>query len=315
MYPSYLDLDIEELKGRAEQAMGILTSCNLCPRECQVNRIQGQTGFCQTGRYAYIASYDQHFGEENPLVGENGSGTIFFAGCNLGCIFCQNFDISHSTGQALEASPSQLAAIMIELQNRGSHNINLVTPTHVIPQILEAMPIAIDNGLNLPIVYNSGGYDKVSTLRLLENIVDIYMPDTKFAEPASGARYCQAGDYPARAREAIQEMHRQTGDLEIDSRGIARKGLLIRHLIMPDKQTETEKWLEFIAKHISLNTYINIMDQYRPSGQAYAYPEINRHITAEEYRQALNLAERYGLKRLDQKSPRTFRDIFRLLRK
>jgi putative pyruvate formate lyase activating enzyme len=314
MYPSYLELERNELEALAERATDMLRCCRLCPRECQVNRAQGETGFCQTGRYAHIASYHLHFGEERPLVGVNGSGTIFFAGCNLGCVFCQNYEISHSTSDSLEVSPAQLAAIMIDLQNKGAHNINLVTPSHVIPHILEALPIAVRQGLTVPIVYNSSGYDNVASLKLLHKIVDIYMPDTKFADPSSATTYCQAKDYPQRAREALREMHSQTGDLEIDSQGIAKRGLVVRHLIMPDKLKETEQWLQFIANDLSLHTYINIMDQYRPCGHAFAFPEINRCIKPEEYRQALHLAQKYGLTRLDQKESRIYRALFHIRR-
>ncbi len=301
MYPSYLQLKQKEIKERISSALSILHSCQLCPRKCLVNRHEGETGFCQAGRYAFIASYNLHFGEERPLVGQNGSGTIFFSGCNLGCIFCQNYDISHTTRGAIQAKPEQLAAIMLELQKQGAHNINLVTPTHVLPQILESLPIAIDKGLNLPLVYNSGGYDEVDSLQLLEGIIDIYMPDTKFANIDAAKKYCNAEDYPEKSMLAIKEMHRQTGDLQINENGIALRGLIIRHLLMPQGLSNPEDWFRFLAQEISLNTYLNIMDQYYPCGKANLYSELKQGISPKEHMQAIQLAQKYGLTRQDQR--------------
>lgn len=310
--PSYLKISKQELQDRIDKAISILSKCTLCPRECKVNREKGEKGFCLTGRYAYVASYNLHFGEEDPLVGTGGSGTIFFAGCNLGCVFCQNYDISHTTKHSVEVSCFELASIMLDLQEKGAHNINFVTPTHVVPQILEALPYAIEGGLKLPLVYNTSAYDKIETLKLLEGIVDIYMPDAKFSNPIYSKRYCHAEDYPEVAREAIKEMHRQVGDLVIKD-GIALRGLLVRHLLMPDDIAGTKKWLEFLAKEISLNTYLNIMDQYRPCGEAYKFPELEGFISYEQYQDAIKLAYSMGFKRLDKRDFRFFRRFLKLL--
>ena len=297
----YLNLSKNELQTRVQTALDLLDSCVVCPRQCQVNRLENERGFCQTGRWAQVASYNLHFGEEAPLVGDNGSGTIFFAHCNLGCVFCQNWDISHSEQDFKPVGAEELARIMLKLQEQGAHNINLVTPSHVVPQILEALPVAIQQGLKLPLVYNSGGYDAVSTLQLLEGIVDIYMPDTKFSDPRVAKRLCLAENYPQCAQKAIREMHRQTGDLQLDQSGIATQGLLIRHLVLPAGQAGTEEWMRFLAQEISTNTYINIMDQYHPSGRAGQYPEINSTLSPEEYENALQTAKSYSLNRLDER--------------
>lgn len=293
-----------ELQNAADKSLKLLESCTLCPRSCGVNRLKNETGICQTGRYARIASYNLHYGEEAPLVGEHGSGTIFFAGCNLLCSFCQNYDISHRIEDSLEASPEQLAGVMLQLQKQGAHNINFVTPTHVAPQILEALPIAVENGLNKPLVYNSSGYDLVDTLKLLQGIVGIFMPDIKFWDAETAQQLCKARDYPQRAREAVREMYRQVGDLHLSEQGIATQGLLVRHLIMPGDKAGTREWMQFLAKEISPNTYLNIMDQYRPCGNAHKIEEINRGITPEEYQQALEEAKSNGMTRLDQKGDR-----------
>ncbi len=246
-----------------------------------------------------MASYSAHFGEERPLVGRGGSGTIFFAGCNLACVFCQNHDISHGAwGQQVE--PQQLADMMVALQNSGCHNVNFVSPTHVVPQILEALPHAIERGLRVPLVYNCGGYESVETLRLLDGIVDIYMPDAKYADGAIAGRLSQAPDYPRRMQEALAEMHRQVGDLELDERGVAVRGLLVRHLVLPDSLAGTAEVMRFIAS-LSDQTYVNLMDQYRPCHQAYRYPPLDRRITVEEYDQALKMALYAGLSRLDDR--------------
>lgn len=257
-----------------------------------------------------VASYGPHFGEEALLVGSQGSGTIFFGHCSLGCVFCQNDDISH--GQDDEAIGEtvdhwRLAQIMVELQAMGCHNINFVTPTHVVPQILKAMPLAVERGLHLPLVYNSGGYEEVTTLQLLAGIIDIHMPDFKFWYPASATRYAKAGNYPQKAILAIGEMQRQVGALRMDKAGLAERGLLIRHLIMPGSLQETRMILHFIARKISPDTYVNLMGQYHPCGRAQDFPEINRSITAGEYGQAFQYAQEAGLTRLDQP------DLFRLL--
>lgn len=309
--PRYLDLHAKgELTRRAKQARELLSPCRCCPRQCGVDRLNGETGLCLTGNRALIASYNPHFGEEAPLVGQGGSGTIFFAGCNLLCCFCQNYDISHSPN-GLAASPEQLAGVMLELQTQGVENINFVTPSHVAPQIVEALPLAADLGLNLPLVYNSSGYDSLETLTLLDGVMDIYMPDVKFWDSAIADRYCRAPDYPERARQAVKAMHGQVGDLCLDSQGVAVLGLLVRHLVMPDNGAGTADWMEFLAQEISTGTYINIMDQYRPCGEAQTHPELMRSITPQEYDIARSCAAKAGLARLDD---RTERQVYRLMR-
>jgi putative pyruvate formate lyase activating enzyme len=311
MEPSYLSLHRRgELAGRIERARAMLEDCTVCPRQCHVDRTAGELGFCGTGRLARVASFNLHFGEEEPLVGTGGSGTIFFAQCNLACEFCQNWDISHQGDDATEVAPNQLAFIMLELQRAGAHNINFVTPSHIVPQILEALPEAIEGGLNLPLVYNSGGYDSLETLALLDGVVDIYMPDAKFAEPEHAKRFCQAADYPEQAKAAIAEMHRQVGDLSLDERGVAQQGLLVRHLVMPGGLAGTGDWMEFLAG-LSTNTYVNIMDQYRPCGRAHNYPELSRSITPQEYDEAKREALDAGITRLDRRESRM---VWRLLR-
>ncbi len=313
MRPSYVELyEKGELEKRVKKALKLLESCKICPRECGVNRLKGEKGFCRTGRLAIVSSYNPHFGEEAPLVGKNGSGTIFISSCNLLCSFCQNYEISHLM-EGTEVTADQLAYMMLELQRIGCHNINFVTPTHVVPQILEALLIAVKEGLSVPLVYNTGGYDKVETLRLLEGVFDIYMPDFKFWDSKWSKKYMNAPDYRERAIAAIKEMHRQVGDLLINEEGIAERGLIIRHLVMPNGIAGTEKIMEFIAKEISPNTYVNVMDQYRPCGRAPEDPVINRMITAYEYREAIEAAKKAGLKRLDSREERIIR-IFRLIR-
>ncbi len=312
--PSYLNLHrTGELARRAEQALEALRRCEVCPRQCRVNRLENELGFCKIGRLARVASYAPHFGEEDPLVGSGGSGTIFFAQCSLACTFCQNFDISHAGRGFPAAFPEQLAAIMLELQGQGAHNINFVTPSHVVPQVLEALPLAAKQGLRLPLVYNSSGYDILETLKLLNGVVDIYMPDAKFFSPEAAKRYCQAEDYPERARQALKEMHRQVGDLELDEGGIAVRGLLVRHLVMPDDLAGTRQWMEFLAREISPNTYVNVMDQYRPCGDVAAFPELQRSITPEEYEAALDAAAAAGITRLDQRRLRLSARLLRAL--
>lgn len=302
--PSYIALQrTGALKKRISVAHELLVSCTLCPRKCGINRRRGELGLCRTGAQARVASFGPHFGEESPLVGRGGSGTIFFAGCNLRCVFCQNDAISHIDKQGDSAADTvdahELASIMINLQMQGCHNINLVTPSHVVPQFLAALPMAIDRGLNIPIVYNSSGYDSVDTLRLLEDIVDIYLPDCKFWMPETAALYTKAADYPAVMRKALKEMHRQVGNLGIDEAGLACRGLLIRHLVMPGHLEDTAGVLAFLAKDISTATYVNIMDQYRPCYQAFNYEPINRTLRPEEYEQAIATAKEFGLHRLD----------------
>lgn len=289
--------------GKLADSMGkaykIIENCRLCPRECEVNRLNDEKGVCRTGRLAMVSSYSPHFGEEAPLVGTNGSGTIFVTNCNLLCVFCQNWEISH-LGSGSEVRPETLARMMLALQRQGCHNINFVTPTHVVPQILDALTYAIEGGLNVPLVYNTGSYDSVETLRLLEGIFDIYMPDFKFWDPELAGAWLKAPDYPERAREAIREMHRQVGDLTLDENGIALKGVLLRHLIMPGGAAGTRDIMRFIARDISPNTYVNIMDQYRPCGNAGKYPLLDRCITGDEYEEALRAAREEGITRIDK---------------
>jgi len=301
MEPSYLELHRKGiLFKRTEEALARLESCCLCPRNCGVNRMEGETGYCKTGSKARVASYNAHFGEEAPLVGMHGSGTIFISSCNLLCSFCQNHEISH-LNEGVEVEPVQMAAMMIELAKRGCHNINIVTPSHVIPQLLESLLIAVELGLDIPLVYNSGGYDKKETLKILDNVFDIYMPDFKFWEGKWSDRYCRAPDYKEAAVQAIREMHRQVGDLETDEHGIALRGLLIRHLVMPNNVAGSSDVMEFIAKKLSYNTYVNIMDQYRVCGNVHGDEFIERRITSREFRGATDAAKRAGLTRLDQR--------------
>lgn len=296
--PSYLNLSQSVLSERVNALGDILKKCTLCPRDCEVDRVAGEKGFCRTGILPFISSYGPHFGEERPLVGRFGSGTIFFGNCNLGCIYCQNYTISH-LGEGLEVSFEKLADIMISLQNQGCHNINLVTPTHQVPMIVKSLVIAIDKGLRVPIVYNCGGYEAIETLKLLDGIIDIYMPDFKYFDPEKGLKYSKAKDYPEFARLAIKEMHRQVGDLVINKEGIAVKGLLVRHLVLPEGIAGTEEVVRFIAEEISKNTYINIMDQYHPCFKAFDHPPLNRRITRKEYEEAIKIAIKAGLKRID----------------
>lgn len=313
MTPLYMQLSAEQLQLKAARAVSSLAECTLCPRQCRVNRLEDQSGFCRTGRHAVVASAHLHFGEEAPLVGRQGSGTIFFAGCNLGCVFCQNFDISHDTGSGREVRAEKLADIMLDLQSQGAQNINLVTPSHVVPQILEALARAGPNGLHIPLVYNTSGYDQVQTLRLLEGIVDLYMPDAKFFDSVPARIYCQAEDYPQRAREAILEMHRQVGDLEMDQEGRAVHGLLVRHLLMPDDLAGSKSWFRFLAREVSPDTYLNIMDQYRPCGQAGDYPELCVPLPQQARESAAALARTQGLIRLDPGPRIRLRDLLRFM--
>jgi putative pyruvate formate lyase activating enzyme len=287
------------LRKKIQAAYKILNSCNLCPRRCRANRIAGETGICKTAKQAWVSSYNPHFGEEAPLVGTRGSGTIFFTHCNLMCLFCQNFDISHE-GCGQEVSDKQLAAMMVALQQQGCHNINFVTPSHVVPQILSALEIAIQQGLSVPLVYNSGGYDLPSTLKLLEGVFDIYMPDFKFWDAKVAERACQAKDYPEIACSALREMHRQVGDLKIAENGIAQKGLLIRHLVLPGGQAGTREIMQFIAREISTNSYVNIMSQYRPCGRAAEIKGLNALLSPADFQTALQAAAAEGITRLDQ---------------
>lgn len=273
--PSYKRLSSLELEERVLKAEAMLRSCTLCPRECGVDRTAGQHGFCRTGDRPFVSSWGAHFGEERPLVGRHGSGTIFFGNCNLGCIFCQNYTVSH-LGEGGETSVETLAEVMIELQSLGCHNLNLVTPTHQMPMILRSLLIAAHAGLMLPLVYNCGGYESIEALQLLDGIVDIYMPDLKYADQKIALEYSKARNYPDISQRAVKEMHRQVGDLVVDDEGVALRGLLVRHLVLPENRAGTAELVRFIAGKISKNTYLNIMDQYRPCYLAKEYPPLDR---------------------------------------
>jgi putative pyruvate formate lyase activating enzyme len=303
--PAYLALHrAGELHARARVAVDSLRSCTTCPRDCRVDRFHGEVAVCKTGRNARVASFFAHFGEEDCLRGNRGSGTIFFARCNLRCVFCQNFDISQMDA-GREADARRLAIIMLSLQEEGCHNINLVTPEHVVPQILEALTFAVADGLRLPIVYNTAAYDSLESLHLLDGIVDIYMPDFKFWDPKLAHRYLKARDYPDVARKAIAEMHRQVGVLKLDEDGIACRGLLVRHLVMPGFASDSAKILHFLGSEISADTYVNIMDQYRPAWKVAQgrFPEINRAVLASEMNDVLAAARQASLWRFDRRRP------------
>jgi putative pyruvate formate lyase activating enzyme len=306
-YPAYLSLaENGELERRAHAAIAALNQCRCCPHQCKVDRMHEETGVCRVGRQARVASYFPHHGEEDCLRGRRGSGTIFFSGCNLLCGFCQNYDLSRAR-EGRKVTTERLAEMMLELQAAGCHNLNWVTPSHVVPQILEALAIAVPRGLRLPVVYNSGGYDSLETLRWLDGVVDIYMPDFKFWDPAIAGRLTQARDYPSVARSAIREMHRQVGDLVLDERGLARLGLLIRHLVMPHGLSGTRPFAKWLAREISPHTYVNVMAQYHPDGEVLTsatsnrYPDLARPISSAEFQNALAEARSAGLHRFDHR--------------
>lgn len=295
--PAYLNTHATgSLATKVQEATTRLEDCTLCPRQCHVNRMENQTGICKTGKLSRVSSLHAHFGEEPPLVGTYGSGTIFFTYCNLMCNFCQNWEISHQ-GLGDEVSTTDLAHMMLKLQEMGCHNINFVTPSHVVPQILSAVEAAVQKGLTIPLVYNSSGYDRAETLKLLEGVIDIYMPDFKFWKPTTAEMTCNAPDYPEAARTAIVEMHRQVGDLVTDEKGVARRGLILRHLVMPDDLADTREIMRFIAKDISTNTYVNLMSQYHPSGAAWKIPGLDHPLTTSDYHQAMQAAHEEGIVR------------------
>jgi putative pyruvate formate lyase activating enzyme len=279
---------------KIRQASALLTSCTLCPRHCKVDRGKYEKGYCSTGKKAIVSSWVPHFGEEPQLVGDKGSGTIFFSNCNLKCIFCQNHEISIA-GMGQEADDGQIASIMLYLQKIGCHNINLVTPTHVVPQILKALDTAISYGLNIPLVYNCSGYESIETLQILKDIIDIYMPDFKFWEPEISKKCFNAQDYPQVARKALKEMYDQVGSLKMDKAGIAYSGLIVRHLVMPEYLGDTCQILNFIKDKISCNTHVNLMSQYRPMGDACNIKELSRPVTSEEFKKALLMAKNLNL--------------------
>ncbi len=286
-----------ELSHRVEQGLELLRSCRVCPRDCDIDRLADEKAVCLTGRHAVVASHFAHFGEEDCLRGSRGSGTIFFANCNLKCVFCQNFDISQRPAGTV-TPPHRLAEMMLELQGQGCHNINFVTPEHVVPQVLEALPIAIEGGLRVPLVYNTSGYDSLESLRLLDGVVDVYMPDFKFWDSDMARRYAKAKNYPESVRESLKEMHRQVGDLVLGENGLARRGLLVRHLVMPGGIAGTREVMRFLHEEVSPDTYINLMDQYYPAGKTDRHPEIHRRLYKDEYEQACRVAREEGIWRL-----------------
>jgi putative pyruvate formate lyase activating enzyme len=298
--PCYLRLEREgRLAALENEIWEIFRSCMLCPRRCGVNRLEGEIGFCSSSARLKVASFHAHFGEERPLVGTGGSGTIFFSNCNLLCCFCQNWEINHR-GDGSHIAHEDLAGMMLALQKRGCHNINLVTPTHVVPHIVKALRFAITKGLSLPLVYNTGGYDSLDVIRKLEGVVDIYLPDFKYQDGTLAAKYSSgASDYPEVAAAAIKEMHRQVGELRVDSEGIAQRGLIIRHLVMPGNIAGTDRFVQWVAKELSADTRVNLMAQYRPEHKALDYPEISRRITGEEWSQARAWARAAGLVHID----------------
>jgi len=305
-YPSYLNFSKKELNLRIEKLFEILENCEICPRKCHVNRLKGEKGFCQLGELPTVSAYHPHFGEESPLVGTHGSGTIFLTSCNLACVYCQNYEISQlRIGE--EISFERLAEMMIDLQNRGCYNINFVTPTPQVPQIVRALSLAIEKGLKIPLVYNTSSYDPIRVLKLLGGIFDIYLPDARYSDDEIALKYSNAKGYFEIMKEAIKEMYRQIGDLQISNskyqipnipKGVAIKGLIVRHLVLPNDLAGSEKIFEFIAKEISKNTFLNIMNQYRPAWKANQYPELSRKITDEEFEGAISLAKKAGLKRI-----------------
>jgi len=296
--PSYIKLyESGELDRRAQILKERLKSCIVCPHHCKVNRLENQRGFCRAGADMVIDGHGPHFGEEDVLVGKHGSGTIFFSYCTMQCVFCQNCEISQY-GEGYEVSPGELSGIMLSLQDKGCHNINLVSPTHYTPQIVEAIKLAAKGGLKVPIVYNAGGYEEQGTLELLDGIVDIYMPDIKFGDNDKARKYTKSEKYFDVAKAAVKEMYRQVGDLKTDSRGIAYRGLLIRHLVMPGNLADTDIIIKFISEEISKDTVVNIMAQYYPSHKSYAFSELSRRITGEEYNEAVNYAKKAGLRRI-----------------
>ena len=299
--PAYLRLERSgELERRVRELHAIYRSCRLCPRRCGVDRTKGQTGVCSSTSRAKVFSAHPHFGEERPLVGRGGSGTIFFSHCNLLCVFCQNWEMNHR-GDGSYVSDDQIGRLMTDLQDLGCHNINLVTPTHVVPNIISGLRTAIRRGLKVPLVYNCGGYEPVEVLQLLDGIIDIYLPDYKYTDGAMAAKYSSgAADYPEVAAAAIQEMHRQVGELVVDESGTALRGLMIRHLVLPNNIAGTDKFVKFVAEKLTPATYVNIMAQYRPEYKAKNIPELSRRITSAEYQQALRWAREAGLTRLDR---------------
>jgi len=294
-YPSYLESSRSgKLKIVTEKLFASLKSCDICPRSCKVNRLEGKSGFCKTAVLPKVYSFMSHYGEEPPVSGSRGSGTIFFSHCNMGCVYCQNYEFSQS-GKGREYEFSELAQIMLTLQESGCHNINLVTPTHVLPQILKALELAIAGGLKIPLVYNTSGYESSQILKMLDGVVDIYLADMRYADREISRKLSLAPDYPQRNREAVKEMHRQASPAEFNEEGLIKKGLIIRHLVLPNHASGTDKIMQFIAKDISADTYISLMSQYLPYYKASAYPQISRRLNNDEYEEAKKILEQYNL--------------------
>ncbi|MFC1753446.1 radical SAM protein [Thermoproteota archaeon] len=295
IYPSYIAAHKSgELKKRIEEAYKLLRSCTICPRKCKVNRLKDQRGFCKIGLYSMVCSYMAHHGEEPPISGKKGSGTIFFSYCNMKCVYCQNYHFSQE-GEGEKVSPERLSEFMLELQKQGCHNINFVTPTHVMPQILKSLEIAIEAGLNIPLVYNTSGYELPEIIKMLDGIIDVYLVDMRYSQSKHSEHYSQAPDYPKHNQESLKEMYRQVGDAEIDDSGIIKKGIIIRHLVLPNDISGTQEILKFISEELSQNTYVSLMSQYSPYYQAYKYPEIARRISKEEYKIAIDYLKNNGL--------------------
>ncbi len=295
MKPSYLDMEKDEFEKKISRLYDILQDCTLCPRRCRIDRTKGEKGYCNSGMELIVSSILPHYWEEEVLVGLYGSGTIFLTNCNLKCIYCQNYDIS-CLGHGKPTTTEELAEGMLSLQKQGCHNINLVTPTHFTPQLVETIRIAAEKGLRIPIVYNCGGYEAQETIRLLEGIIDIYMPDIKYSNSENAKKYSNTQDYFDACKKAVKEMHRQVGDLKIEN-GIAARGLLIRHLVLPYDIAGTEEVMRFIANEISMESYVNIMPQYRPMYHAMEFPELGRPLKLKEHHEAKKIARRLGLYR------------------
>ncbi|MFA4988800.1 MAG: radical SAM protein [Candidatus Omnitrophota bacterium] len=294
-HPLYLDaLSCGRLQESESALFEKLQSCGICPRCCGINRLKGESGFCRTALLPRVYSFMQHYGEEPPVSGSRGSGTIFFSNCNMGCVYCQNYEFSQM-GKGREYSFDELAGLMLSLQDKGCHNINLVTPTHIIPQILRSLRIAAGKGLKIPLVYNTSGYESADTLKLLDGIVDVYLADMRYSDSAVSRRLSLSEDYPYCNREAVKEMHRQVGIAEFDGQGIILKGLIIRHLVLPNRMSGTEEIMRFIAEEISEDTYVSLMSQYLPYYKAAGYPEIKRRLEPSEYKEAKDILEKYGL--------------------
>lgn len=295
MYPKYLKAYREGiLQERADRLYRELKNCEICPRNCRVDRLEGKVGFCKTGKKARVYSYFSHYGEEPAISGENGSGTIFFSNCNLGCLYCQNYEFSQ-LGKGKEVEEEELASYILELQKEGCHNINFVTPTHVIAQILKALILAIEKGLSIPLVYNTSGYDSLEALKLLDGIFDIYLPDARYGDSGIAFKYSQAKDYPTVNKTALKEMYRQVGKAKINDAGVIESGLIIRHLVLPNNLSSTDKIMRFIAQELSPDTYISLMSQYFPCHKAKDYHELSRRLRREEYSAAMEIMYSCGL--------------------